>query len=85
MRGNLKLFHLRRHYRKSYSQCGEDVIVDRILSLMGIKNPTYLDIGANDPIFRNNTYFLYEKGFSRVNIEQIQLFLKSSNQNDIET
>ena len=63
------MFNLRRFYKKSYSQCGEDVNVGRILSLLDIKNPGYLDIGANEPIFKNNTYFLYEQGFSGVNIE----------------
>jgi FkbM family methyltransferase len=63
------MFFRNRKYRKSYSQCGEDVIVDRILSLLDIQKPTFLDIGANDPILRNNTYFLYEKGFRGVNIE----------------
>lgn len=63
------MFSLKPQYKKSYSQSGEDVIVDRILTLLRIKNPTYLDIGANDPILINNTYLFYKKGFNGINIE----------------
>lgn len=48
-------------YKCSYSQCGEDMIIDFILNLMKIENPTYLDIGANEPKRLNNTYFFYER------------------------
>ncbi|HQZ75889.1 MAG TPA: FkbM family methyltransferase, partial [Chitinophagaceae bacterium] len=36
---------------------------------MGIKNPTYLDIGANHPIALSNTYRLYTLGCRGVLIE----------------
>lgn len=63
-----------RCYKKSYSQCGEDIIIDFILSSLRIPKPTYLDIGANDPIFINNTYFFYKKGCSGVLIEPNKIF-----------
>ena len=47
---------------QSYSQSGEDIIVSRALNKMGIRNPLYLDIGANDPVKLNNTFLLYKKG-----------------------
>ncbi len=55
--------------RVSYSQCGEDLIVNYVFSLRGITFPTYLDIGANDPHFLSNTAFFYKKGCRGINIE----------------
>jgi len=63
------MFGFKKLYKKSYSQCGEDLIVYRILSLIGITDPKYLDIGATDPVHLNNTFFFYEKGCKGVNIE----------------
>lgn len=57
-------------YRKSsYSQCGEDLIVQYIFRLRGISKPTYIDIGANDPYFLSNTALFYELGCRGINIE----------------
>ena len=53
----------------SYAQAGEDVIVNFTLDYLGIKNVTYLDIGAYDPISINNTYYFYRKGFRGVLVE----------------
>lgn len=54
----------------SYSQCGEDLIVDFLLtSILGIKNPTYLDIGAHHPWWLNNTYLFYKRGSTGINVE----------------
>lgn len=55
--------------KKSYSQCGEDVIVDFIREALKINTFSYLDIGANDPITINNTYLFYRKGFKGVCVE----------------
>ena len=55
--------------KTSYSQCGEDIIVDFILNSLKIKDPNYLDIGAHHPININNTYLFYTKGFNGVCIE----------------
>lgn len=56
-------------FNKSYSQCGEDIILNFLLNVLKIKNPTYLDLGANDPIYFNNTYFFYERGYRGVCVE----------------
>lgn len=59
----------RKFRKKSYSQCGEDLIVDFILSNMKITNPYYLDIGAHHPQYLSNTYLFYKKGGSGICIE----------------
>lgn len=53
----------------SYSQCGEDVIIDFIFMWLERKEITYLDIGANHPTWLNNTYFFYQKGHQGVLVE----------------
>lgn len=56
--------------KTSWSQCGEDLIVDFLLTwVLGIKHPTYLDIGAHHPHHFNNTYIFYKRGLTGVNIE----------------
>jgi FkbM family methyltransferase len=55
--------------KTSYSQCGEDIIVNYIFSLRGLINPTYIDVGANHPYYLNNTAVFYEKGCKGINIE----------------
>ena len=56
-----------RLYIKSYSQYGEDLLVDAIL---GCKpTGTYVDIGANDPTLFSNTKRFYERGWMGINIE----------------
>ena len=57
-------------YKKnSYSQCGEDVLVQYVFNLRGIQNPSYIDIGAHDPFFLSNTALFYENGCRGINIE----------------
>lgn len=55
--------------KKSYSQCGEDLIVNFILTNLRIEQPYYLDIGAHHPYYLSNTYFFYKKGSVGVCIE----------------
>ncbi|MCX6545841.1 MAG: FkbM family methyltransferase [Acidobacteria bacterium] len=46
--------------RLSFSQQGEDIVLFHLLrDLMKIDRPTYVDIGAADPIQSNNTYMLH--------------------------
>lgn len=58
-----------RYYKKSYSQCGEDLIIRFIFNLLKNTNPTYIDIGANHPVQLNNTYLFYNEGSSGITIE----------------
>ena len=54
----------------SYAQQGEDIALWQILvHVLGIEQPTYMDIGAHHPVFNNNTYFLYERGSRGVLVE----------------
>jgi FkbM family methyltransferase len=61
--------------QKSFSQCGEDLLVDYVFRLRGLENPTYMDIGANDPYFLSNTAFFYRKGCRGINIEANPLLI----------
>jgi FkbM family methyltransferase len=61
---------MKKPYRKSYSQCGEDMILSFIFyKALKIKKPTYLDIGAYDPYEDSNTAIFYENGSTGVNVE----------------
>ncbi len=53
----------------SYSQFGEDLIVRYLFDMLGTKQPTYLDIGANHPRFISNTYYFYKRGARGVLVE----------------
>ncbi len=54
----------------SYSQMGEDLVLFHLLrEAMRIERPTYIDIGAADPIEANNTYLLHENGGHGVLVE----------------
>ena len=52
---------------KSFSQKGEDIMIDKILG--NKKMGCYIDIGANDPHRFNNTKRFYNRGWTGVNIE----------------
>jgi FkbM family methyltransferase len=53
----------------SYSQSGEDVIIDYLFKSIGIETPSYIDIGANQPVKGNNTYLFYLQGSKGICIE----------------
>lgn len=56
--------------KQSYSQCGEDLIVDFLFTwVLNIKNPSFMDVGAHHPWYLSNTYLMYRKGSTGVNIE----------------
>jgi FkbM family methyltransferase len=56
--------------RLSYSQQGEDIVLFHVLrDLLGVSAPTYLDIGAADPVRGSNTYLLYCTGGRGVLVE----------------
>ncbi len=62
-------FKRQRISKKSFSQCGEDIIIDYIFQLRGIKRPRYIDIGANHPYRFSNTAYFYHKGSRGINID----------------
>ena len=47
---------------ESFSEYGEDIIVDRMFEKLKLKDISYLEIGMPTPIFGSNTYRFYEKG-----------------------
>jgi FkbM family methyltransferase len=52
---------------ESYSQYGEDVVIDALLSHK--QNGFYVDVGANDPDALSNSKLLYGRGWRGINIE----------------
>jgi len=56
--------------RRSFAQQGEDLILYNLLCHeMKIPSPSYLDVGAGDPVLSNNTYALYLTGCRGVLVE----------------
>lgn len=53
----------------SFSQFGEDLVANGLFASLGVDKPSYLDIGAWEPIDSNNTYLFYHKGGRGVLIE----------------
>ena len=63
---------LRRHAPRgnaTYSQCGEDRILDFFIQRSGLMPATYIDAGCWHPIKSNNSYLLYRRGCSGVCID----------------
>ena len=53
--------------KESYSQYGEDLILQKIFG--NKSNGFYVDIGAHHPFRYSNTYLLYERGWKGINID----------------
>jgi FkbM family methyltransferase len=53
----------------TYAQCAEDRVVETLFDVLEIDAPTYLDVGAYEPIVCNNTYLFYRKGGRGVLVE----------------
>lgn len=51
-------------FKISYSQFGEDLIINNYLKFKKINKGKYLDIGAFHPRWISNTHLLHKKGFS---------------------
>jgi FkbM family methyltransferase len=56
-------------YKPSYAQQGEDLILANIFLFLRIETPTYIDIGAHEPVTGNNTYLFYKRGSRGVLVE----------------
>ena len=59
--------YLNPFYFKSYSQEGEDIILERIFNQK--KEGFYVDVGAHHPKRFSNTYHFYKRGWRGINIE----------------
>lgn len=55
--------------RVSYAQFGEDLVADSLLSSIKVAKPSYLDVGACDPVRLSNTYLFYLTGARGVLVE----------------
>jgi FkbM family methyltransferase len=55
--------------QRSYSQCGEDLIMRFLFASAGIGRPTYIDLGAHHPTHLSNTKLLYADGSRGINVE----------------
>ena len=55
--------------RFSFSQFGEDLVVEELLNQMGISRGFYVDVGAFDPTIGSNTLLLFKRGWSGINID----------------
>ena len=62
---------------KSYSISFVDLVVNRIFSK--IKKGIYVDLGCNHPIKFNNTYLLYKRGWTGINIDSDEKSVKEFN------
>lgn len=58
----------------SFAQAGEDRILDFLFGSMGIRKISYIDIGANDPVFCNNTYLFYTRKCRGILVEPDPVF-----------
>lgn len=67
----------KRKYTRSYSQSGEDMILNTIFC--NTKKGFYVDIGANNPWIQSNTCFFYEKGWNGINIDATPGSMKQFN------
>lgn len=56
-------------YQKSYSQDGEDVVLQSFFENKKGYKGFYVDIGAHHPIRFSNTWFFYKKGWRGINID----------------
>lgn len=59
--------------RLTYSYDCEDLILEKIINY---KNGFFVDVGAHDPIKHSNTFLLYKKGWSGINIDANPLAIK---------
>lgn len=84
LRAGLDLFTGNSRY--TYAQFAEDILIDTLFTRLNIKQPSYLDIGANRPKGGSNTYFFYLKGSVGVCVEpDINLYnkIKSARPKDV--
>lgn len=71
----LKIHTLRgREFPLWHGKHADDMILIELADRLGIRDLRYLDIGVCHPVMRNNTYSLYEMGYSGVLMEPNPMF-----------
>ena len=58
-----------RAFRLSFSQFGEDLIISDLAEMLNLRQRTYVDVGAFDPLLSSNTLLLYKQGWRGLNID----------------
>jgi FkbM family methyltransferase len=53
----------------TYAQFGEDLIILNIFHMLGLTQPSYLDVGAHHPFNISNTALLHARGSRGINVE----------------
>lgn len=61
----------------TYSQHFDDGMILNLFKLIGIKNPSYLDLGAHHPVNISNTKLLYDRGARGVNVEANPILIEA--------
>ena len=74
----LKKIYYEKYSKKSYSLSNVDLVIERIFK--NKKKGTFIDVGCNHPIKYNNTYLLYKKGWSGINIDLDQESINQFNE-----
>jgi len=70
LQGIRRAFFSPSKWRKSYSQCAEDLIVEFIFKSRPIESKGfYVDVGAHHPRRGSNTYSLYKKGWRGILVD----------------
>ena len=73
----LKKIYYERYSKKSYSISNVDLVIDRLFR--DIEKGVYIDVGCNHPIKYNNTYLLYKRGWTGINIDLDETLIKELN------
>jgi FkbM family methyltransferase len=60
----------------SFAQNGEDLFLKQALEVFRVEKPTYIDIGAFDPIIGSNTYIFYRAGCRGVLVEPNPVYVE---------
>jgi FkbM family methyltransferase len=68
------------YFRWSFSQFGEDLVLESFFERKGIQNGFYVEIGAFEPIYLSNTYYFYKKGWRGILIEPNPLSFRKLNE-----
>jgi len=73
----LKKIYYEKYSKKSYSISNVDLVIDRLFR--DIEKGVYIDVGCNHPIKYNNTYLLYKRGWTGINIDLDETSIKEFN------
>ncbi len=73
----IKKIYYSKYTNKSYSISFVDLVINRIFSKLD--KGIYVDLGCNHPIKFNNTYLLYKRGWTGINIDSDEKSIKEFN------